>query len=59
MLGEFHLTLPPDTYPGDDARRADHIRWRRNALAEAQRELGQAKRARLLRRAFTLGLWRR
>ena len=56
MLGEYQLTLPPDTYPLDDARRGDHVRWRQDALAEAQRELGRAKRAHLLRRVFTLGL---
>ncbi len=59
MIGEYHLTLPPDTYPLDDARRADHVRWRRDALAEAQRELGRARRVHLLRRVFTLGRWRR
>ena len=59
MLGQYYLTLPPDTYPLDDARRADHVRWRRDALAEAGRELRRAKRARLLRRVITLGLWRR
>jgi len=59
MLGEYHLTLPPETYPLDDARRADNVRWRREALAEARWELGRAKRARLLRRILTLGLWRR
>ena len=58
MLGDDHLTLPPETYPLDDVRRADHVRWRREALAEARRELGLAKRARLLGRALTLGLWR-
>ena len=57
MLGEYHLTLPPETYPLDDARRADHVRWRRDALAEARRELGRAKRVRLLRRVATLGMW--
>ena len=59
MLGEYPLTLPPDTYPLDEGRRADHARWRRDALAEARRELGRAKRARLLRRVLTLGLWRK
>jgi len=59
MLGEYHLTLPPDTYPLDDARGADHVRWRRDVLAEAQKELRRAKRARLLRRVITLGLWRK
>ena len=58
MLGDYQLTLPPDTYPLDDARRADHVRWRRDALVEARRELGRAKRAWLLRRVITLGLWR-
>ena len=59
MLGEFHLTLPPETYPLDDARRADHVRWRQEALAEARRELERAKRMRLMRRVLTLGRWRR
>ena len=58
LLGEFHLTVPPETFPLDDARRADQVRWRRDALVEARRELGRAKRARLLRRVVTLGLWR-
>ena len=57
MLGEFHLTLPPETEPLDDARREDHLRWRREALAEARRELNRAVRARWLRRIVTLGLW--
>ena len=57
MLGAYRLTLPPDTYPLDDGRRADHVRWRLDALAEAQRELRRARRARLLRWALTLGLW--
>jgi len=59
MLGEYRLTLPPDTYPLDDARRSDHVRWRRDALAEARRELGRARRASLLKWVFTLGRWRR
>ena len=58
MLGEYHLTLPPDTYPLDDARRSDHVRWRRDALAEARKELGRARRALMLRRVLTLGVWR-
>ena len=56
MLGEFHLTLPPETYPLDDARRADHVRWRREALAEARQKLAKARRLQLLRRVLTLGL---
>ena len=58
MLGDYHLTLPPDTFPLDDGRRADHVRWRRDALAEARKELGRAKLVRLLRRVITLGIWR-
>lgn len=58
MLGEFYLTLPPETHPLDDARRADHVQRRQEALAQADRELAKAQRLRLLRRAMTLGLWR-
>ena len=58
MLRDFHLTLPPETYPLDESRRKDHVRWREEALAEARRELSRAKRARLLRRVMSLGLWR-
>ena len=58
MLGDYRLTLPPDTYPLDDGRRADRVRWRRDALAEARLELRRAKLARLLRRVIMLGLWR-
>ena len=59
MLRDFHLTLPPETEPLDDSRRDDHVRWRLEALAEARRELAGAMRGRWLRRALTLGLWRR
>ena len=57
MLGEFHLTLPPETHPLDDARRADYLRWRQEALAEARRSFSRAGRVRWARRALTLGLW--
>ena len=59
MLGQFRLTLTPDSFLLDAASRADQVRWRRDALSEARRELGRARRARLLRRVVTLGLWRR
>ena len=58
MLRDFCLTLPPETEPLDASRRQGHIQWRDDALAEAQRELSRAKRAWLLRRLVTLGLWR-
>ena len=57
MLRDFCLTLPPETEPLDASRREDHLRWRREDLAEARRELTMAKRMRLLRRVLTLGLW--
>ena len=59
MLGDFRLTLPPETHPLDDERRPDHVRWRQEALAEARREFAKAQRLRLLRRVTTLGLWRK
>ena len=58
MLGEFHLTLPPETFPLHEERRRQQVRWRRDALAEARRELVRSQRTRLLRRVATLGLWR-
>ena len=59
MLGDFHLTLPPETDPLDDTRRRDHVRWRQEAAAQARRGLANAQRLMLLRRAPTLGLWGR
>ncbi len=59
MLGEYHLTLPPETFPLDDERRREHVRWRRDALTEARREPGRARRTRLLRRVVSFGLWSR
>ena len=56
MLGDFRLTLPPETEPLDASRREDHLRWRKEALAAA---LAKARRLRWLRRVLTLGLrWR-
>ena len=59
MLLDWQLTLPPETAPLDDSRRHDQVRWREEALEEARRELGRAKRVRLFRRVVTLGLWRK
>ncbi len=58
MLRDYHLTLPPETAPLDASRRNDHMRWREEALAEAQRTLARAKRWRLLRCVLSLDLWR-
>ena len=57
MLGDFGLMLPPETEPLDASRREDHLRWRREALAAARRDLSKAKRMRWLRRTLTVGLW--
>ena len=57
LLRDFHLTLPSETQPLDDAGRADHLRWRQDALADARSRLTRAERLRLLRRCLTLGLW--
>ena len=57
MLRDWQLTLPPETEPLDELRRWDHIRWREEALVEARRELGRAKRVRLIRRLGTVGIW--
>ena len=59
LLRDFHVTLPPETEPLDDSRRADHIRWRLEALTEAGREFTRAVRGRWMRRIVTFGLWRR
>ena len=53
ILGDFGLTLPPETEPLDASRREDHLRWRKEALAAA---LSKARRLRWLRRVLTLGL---
>ena len=57
LLRDFHLTMPPEMERLDASRRADHIRWRLEALAEARQELARAKRIRVLRRILTLSLW--
>ena len=49
MIGDFRLTLSPETTPLDAPRREDHLRWRREALAKA-------RRLRWLGRVPTLGL---
>ena len=55
MIGEFGLTLPPETEPLDESRRDDHLRWRRETLKQARRA---RVRAEWLRRLLTLNLWR-
>ena len=57
LLRDFRLTLPPETQPLGQTRREDHLRWPREALAEAKRELHAAVNSRWLRRAVTFDLW--
>ena len=55
LLEEHGLTLPPETYPLRDFARNGQITWRRTALFDTRRAV--RKRV-ILRRIFTLGLWR-
>lgn len=57
MIGEFGLTLPPETEPLSESRRDDHLGWRWETLKQAQGRRVRAERLRLLRRVLTLGLW--
>ena len=57
MIGEFGLTLPPETEPLSESRRDDHLGWRKEALRQARRERVRTERLRVLRRVLTLGLW--
>ena len=54
MIGDFGLTLPPETEPLSEARRDDHLGWRAETLRPTRRE---RVRAEWLRRVLTLGLW--
>ena len=58
LIGEYELTLPPDTYPWDTFRlRKEQDRCERS-LRRARRKLVRAHCWRFLRRLLTLGLWR-
>lgn len=58
LIGEYDLTLPPDTTPWDESRlRAERERCEQS-LRRARRALGRAHCWRFLRRVLTLGLWR-
>ncbi len=59
MLRDWQLTLPPETHPLDDRRRADDVRWRQEAFEDARRQLAKPEKARRLGRLLTFGLWRR
>ena len=54
MIGDFGLTLPPETEPLNESRRDDHLGWRRKTLKQART---RRVRAEWLTRVLTLGLW--
>ena len=58
LVGEYELTLPPDTYPWDTFRLREERQRRERSLRRARRELVRAHCWRFLRRLLTLGLWR-
>ncbi|MDE2903298.1 MAG: hypothetical protein OXP73_09725 [Chloroflexota bacterium] len=57
LIGEYELTLPPDTYPIHSSEREGYLRWRRRALADLQTERARRELRRWVRRVLTLGLW--
>ena len=57
MIGEYELTLPPDTYAIHPSEREGYLRWRRRALADLQTERARRELRRWVRRILTLGLW--
>ena len=57
MIGEFRLTLPPETHPWDDRARTDAVHLRTQALERVRGERIRAQRRRWVRRIVTLGLW--
>ena len=57
MIGEFRLTLPPQTEPLNESSRAVHLQRRRSSLRKARGYRVRAERLRIVRRVLTLGLW--
>ena len=57
MIGEYELTLPPDTYAIHPSERRGYLGWRRRALADLQTERARRELLRWVRRILTLGLW--
>ena len=58
LIGEYELTLPPDTYPWDGSRLREERDRCERSLRRARRALVRARCWRFLRRVLTLGLWR-
>ncbi len=55
LTEDYHLKLPPEKEPLQGSRRDDHLRWRREALAQARSKRIWSERWRAV---LTLGLWR-
>ena len=59
MLEEHGLTLPPETAPLRGLDRREQLSWRQRELEGVRRKRARLERWRWVRRALTLGLWRR
>ena len=57
LIGAYHLTLPPATYPWDALTRRHEVDWRRRTLARVRGEHRRAEWRHRLRRVLTLGWW--
>ena len=59
MLGEHGLTLPPETAPLVGPERREQSSWRERELARVRTRRARLELLSWVRRALTLGLWRR
>ena len=59
LLEDHGLTLPPETYPLKGLDRSGQTSWRRKALDDARRARARREMLLRVRRALTLGLWRK
>ena len=57
LIGAYHLTLPPATYPWDALTRRNEVDWRQRTLARVRGERRRAAWRHRLRRVLTLGRW--
>ena len=58
IIGEFELTLPPNTEPLHQSEREGYLGWRRRALLHIQRERLRRELVRWVRMALTLRRWK-
>ena len=59
LLEEHGMTLPPEKYPLRGFDREGQTSWRRTALSDTRRARARWELLRWVRRALTLGLWRK